>query len=282
LFSCEYHELRWRNQKSGLEGVSKLTPKEETDNTFLLTWELPPEACTEAGTLEISVSCYDRLVKGDTTSSVIYSWNTSEYTGLSIGKSMGRVGFYTPAKDEILLVDKDSRNIVAPQGYNNTIGNFGESGISNVYFLINRYLGKDNSLDVMNANITLYIVIPEVMTAKTNSGDILKRLYTEEITDRKNEGLVLLTWPVPKAVTANWGAYAGSFNIALGIETEDNSFLSNTYTKLAIGDSLIRRVTPITPPDPENPDENLEATIFKSIDKYFAINDVSFFSELTD
>lgn len=284
LSGCGNHELRWRNQKSNLEGISKLKIEQVTnEEEFCLIWEVPLEACTEAGSLQISISCYDRVklesdTEGTATGPIAFSWNTSEYTGLSIGKSMERVGFYMPAKDEILIVDKDTRNIVAPQNYNNIVGNFGESGVANVYFSVSRYLGKDNNIDIMAEDtiITLYIVIPEVMAAKTTS--ISKRLYAEEIFERKNEGLVLLTWLVPKEITANSKAYAGQFSIAVSVESNNNTFMSNTYSKLEVGDSLIRSSIPV---DPSQPPEELKTAVFKYIEEYFTINDVSFFSDLT-
>jgi hypothetical protein len=109
-----------------------------------MTWEVPAEACTQAGTLEISISIYDK-----SGNQVVFSWNTAKYAGLTIGGSLESVGFEFPPKDEILVIDRDTKSIVAPAGYNNTICNYGEVGVTEVYFLVNRYLGKKRELDVM-------------------------------------------------------------------------------------------------------------------------------------
>ena len=76
LSFCTYKELKWKNLKSGMEGISKLEliPDKTTDSDFYLKWEVAPEACTEAGNLEISVTFYDKdgALKA-------FSWNTSSY-----------------------------------------------------------------------------------------------------------------------------------------------------------------------------------------------------------
>jgi hypothetical protein len=75
-------ELRWKNLGSGVEGISNLNVDDTaTSSDFLyLTWEVPSDACTQSGTLEISIAFYD---KHD--DYIAFAWNTAEYTGLSIG-----------------------------------------------------------------------------------------------------------------------------------------------------------------------------------------------------
>jgi hypothetical protein len=46
---------------------------------------------------------------------------------------------------------------------------------------------------------------------------------------------------------------------------------------LAIGDSLLRATTPVTP---DGPMSDFNDGVFKAIDEYFTINSVSFFGEL--
>jgi hypothetical protein len=112
-----------------------------------------------------------------------------------------------------LALDEETHNIIAPTGYNNIVGNFGEAGVSNVYFLVNRYLGKNKNIDVMTAEATLYIIIPNIMAIKTVIAN--KELYSAEI-EGHNEGLVLLTWQVPTQITSNAHTYVGKFDIAIG------------------------------------------------------------------
>ena len=76
LSLCANKELKWKNLKSGMEGISKLEviSDKSTTSDFYLKWEVAPEACTEAGNLEISISFYD---KKDGLKA--FSWNTSSY-----------------------------------------------------------------------------------------------------------------------------------------------------------------------------------------------------------
>jgi hypothetical protein len=82
LSACGHKELKWKNVEGGTEGVSTLktiTPGTE-DTNFYMQWEVPADTCAKSGGLKISISIYDK--NGDYT---VFSWNTAEYTGLSIG-----------------------------------------------------------------------------------------------------------------------------------------------------------------------------------------------------
>lgn len=271
LSLCDHKELKWKNLSNSAEGTSTLTAK--SGSSALYEWEVPADIMAAAGAIEIYISFYD-IVEGR----LAFAWNTASYSGLSVGKTMGSVSSYRPARDEILVIDEETHNIIAPAGYNNIVGNFGEAGVSNIYFLINRYLGKNRNIDVMAADATLYIVIPDIMAAKATITN--KELYSAEI-DGHNEGLVLLTWEVPKQITSNAHAYIGNFDIAIGFaegpEDDKITYLSNTYSNLAIGDSLLRAAMPVIP---DEPIENFKEGVFKTIDEYFAINNVYFFGEL--
>jgi hypothetical protein len=161
---------------------------------------------------------------------------------------MDSVSSNFPAKDEILIIDKDTKNIIAPIGYNNVVCNYGESGLAEVYFLINRYIGKNTKIDVMNENaiIKIYMIVGGKQGLCSSAGDnpyITKQLYTEEIKDRVNEGLVLIKWKLPIGLTS--GTFGpGSFSIMVGVEhsSEGKSFrwYSNTYTNLTIGENLFQ------------------------------------------
>jgi hypothetical protein len=159
LSGCTSHQLKWKNLSSGAEGVSNLLTNTVEGDNFAMTWEVPAEACTSAGTIEISITISD-ISEGR----VVFSWNTAKYTGLIVGGSMESVGFDFPAKDEILVIDRDTKNITAPIGYNNVICNYGEKGLSKVYFLINKYIGKNRKFDIYNqetdnVTVSLYIAM---------------------------------------------------------------------------------------------------------------------------
>ena len=267
LSLCDHKELKWKNLSNGAEGVSILVAK--SGSSTLYEWEVPADIMTAAGAIEIYISFYDKSDEH-----IAFAWNTASYSDLSVGQTMSSVGSYLPARDEILVLDEETRNIIAPTGYNNIVGNFGEAGVSNIYFLVNRYLGKNKNIDVMEAEATLYIIIPNIMATKTVIAN--KELYSAEV-DGHNEGLVLLTWQVPTQITSNTHAYIGKFNIAIGFAQNENTYLSNTYSNLAIGDSLLRAVVPVVPDEPM---DVFKEGVFKAIDEYFAINSVYFFGDL--
>lgn len=238
LWYCENHDLKWKNLSSGVEGVSPLKKQPDppgiagaSHDMFFMMWEVPADACTQAGTLEISISIYDK-----SGNQVAFSWNTAKYAGLTIGGSLESVGFNFPPKDEILVIDRDTKNIVAPVGYNNTICTYGDVGMTEVYFLVNRYLGKNRELDVMNSNITIYVTM-NGFAGKDDTDDIVKTNYTVEITDRNKEGLVLVTWKIPAGVTAGPGG-PGPLKVMLCFEYDGKKWYSNTYSNLTVGENL--------------------------------------------
>ena len=243
LSNCNNHEIRWKNLSSGAEGVSTLNQGGATKSTeeyFYMTWEVPPELCTQAGTVEISICHYDT----DENKNVTYSWNTSRYTGLSIGKSMDSVGFSFPAKDEILVINSETRSIVAPLNYNNIICNYGDSGVASVYFLIDRYIGKKTKkIDLLSTETNTKKII--TIYAKNAKGEIREckitelKLYSSEITS-KNEGLIFFEWTPPDEITCDNPTWIGKFQIYLNIEikegqTKKYSWNTNTYDNLEIG-----------------------------------------------
>lgn len=236
LSSCTYKELRWKNLGSGVEGVSNLLVDNTTytEDYLYLSWEVPSDACTQAGILEISLTFYDKSGEH-----VAFAWNTAKYTGLSIGKTIESVNFAFPPKDEILIIDKDTKNIVAPVGYNNTICTYGDIDMTEIYFLVNRYLGKKNELDVFSTDskIIIYVIMNESRGMDNDSNRITKQLYTEEISNRNKEGMVLISWKVPAGITAGT-AGAKPLSIMIGIEQDTKKWFSNIYSNLKVGENL--------------------------------------------
>jgi hypothetical protein len=150
---------------------------------------------------------------------------------------MESVGFEFPPKDEILVIDRDTKAITAPVGYNNIICNYGEVGVTEIYFLVNKYLGKKRELDVMNSNITVYVTLNGLVGSDSDTTRITKSLYTTEIADRNSEGLAFITWKVPAGITAGPGGPNG-LQIMLGFEQDGKKWYSNTYSALKIGETL--------------------------------------------
>lgn len=265
LSKCSYEELKWKNMTSGNEGVSPLiitdTP---TEDTFYLQWEVPAEACTQAGTIEISISIYDKI-----DNQVIFSWNTAKFTSLTIGNSMESVGFEFPPKDEILVIDRDTKSIIAPMGYNNTICNYGEVGVAEVYFLVNRYLGKKREIDLMNENTSIHIyhTFNGNKYVDDNESRIERKLYTAEIKDRNSEGLVFIKWYVPEYVTAGL-VKPDSLQVTLSFKNETQSWYSNIYSHLKIGDNIF-----FDSEIPEGQEELFDTRVKEVIDNYLSENE---------
>jgi hypothetical protein len=100
-------------------------------------WVIPPEIATSAGSVEISITFYDVV-----DNKLAFSWNTAKFDGFLIGDGGQSVGEefndqYLPARDEILIVDVDSRSIKKPDNYKTVVCNYGEIGTSTIYFEIN-------------------------------------------------------------------------------------------------------------------------------------------------
>lgn len=231
LYGCGNKKIKCKNLSSGVEGLFDIEPAGTAEKFDVYEWHIPPEMCTQSGELEVSLHFYDI----DEGGKVVYSWNTATWQGLSIGKSNNNVSGFFPARDEILIVDRETKNIVAPVGYNNVICNYGEIGIGCVYLLINRYLDRKRELDALNGDLTIHVVFngyKYVVDAETVS----KALYTEEIGNNK-DSLVLITWEVEKGLTAeNLGS--GSIKIAIKCSHNGKTWVSNEYSGLRIDASV--------------------------------------------
>jgi hypothetical protein len=240
---CGHKELKWKNLSNGAEGISALVvknsepkndePKDDEpkdDEPTLYEWRVPADIMAAAGTIEIYISFYD-TVGTEPNTQIAFAWNTASYSGLSIGKTMSSVSSYYPARDEILLVDEETRNIIAPPGYNNTICNYGDLGVSEVYFIVNRYLGKNHKLDVLNEKTKTNIVVGINGKKGIDSGsNITKNLYSVNSGSDNYEGMVLLKWSVPPGVTGGVGP--GQLEIAVYIYNNEARWVSNAYNGL--------------------------------------------------
>ena len=263
-----------------MEGTSqlKIIEEENLETAFYAQWEVPPEICTQSGKIELSISIYDKDAQGQ----VAYSWNTAKYTELSIASSMDSVNYSFPAKNEILVIDKDTKQILAPKGYNNTICLYGDVGVGSVYFLVNRFVGKNNSLDTLTAKTAIYIMIKgyrrKYIFGETDTLSN-KKLYTPDIANN-DDALVFIEWRVPAEITAN--ELFGAADMKISIEFSENEvgdngeevitkrWFSNTYNDLEIGKSLIQ--------EQEVPDgpSITEEKVFSLIDKYFDVHEIIF------
>lgn len=245
LSECSYKRIKWKNLNNDTEGQTDLIVKEKNTgaDTWVAYWEIPSELMTSAGTIEIGISIYD--VNED--NKIIFAWNTATYKGFTIGESFIEVGEEwsdkeegkIPAKNEILNVNVENRNIIAPVNYNSIIANYGDIGTSKVFFVINRIIRGMNVLDdtvKVNINYSLGGTITqgsETVTAKT--------LFVTD-TDRKSDKL-LLTWNVPEKITRNEGNYIGTIVISVEVYQEkegvvNKRWITSNFDKLQLGSSL--------------------------------------------
>ena len=245
LSACEFKKLRWSNSSAKTEGVSDLKLVNTQDDTMTLTWTVPPEAFIKAGELEISISFYDF----DTNGFPAFAWNTPVFKGFSVGESTQSVGIdlrtptteaptrKTPAKNEILFVDVENRNIVAPVGYNFVVGNYGDMGVSVVHFQMQRYV---HGMDLLgnNTEVTVYGYCGEQDFSCAIVG--VNRYAAD---GSYGEGLVNFDWEVPNALFENAEGYVGNFTIAILISQSDTSgaivkrWNSSSFSSLVIGES---------------------------------------------
>ena len=282
LSECEFKEIKWRNLSSKQEDTSSLNiDGEAQENNFYVTWEAPPEMCSASGAIEISISMYD---KSD--GYIAFSWNTATYSGLSIGASSASVSHTFPTKSEILTISKETKNIVAPAGYNNTICTMGDIGVAHVYFLVNRYLGTDESLDVLGENlpedtkvaISMYIIANGFRRKDTIFLSV--KPYTISLEDRNKDGMVFIDWAVPAEITGG-SLNANSLEIAIEFEQAktqmvggeekkiiEKRWISNPYKELKINKSIVQSVD--TPGGGAT-----EEYVYKLIDEYFEVHEIT-------
>ena len=233
LSKCKNKKVRWINQASKVEGTSVLTPKAEANE---YEWNVPPALFTKSGTIEFSIVVYDL----DADNKIGFSWNTAPCTALSIGKSIESVGGIgnMPALNEILIIDEDSRTIVAPVGYNTTIANSGDKNTSVVYFQTKRYIkGIDLTEHTAVAPVVhISYVLNDGGKRSTGSGSIEVVPYTSQYDGITNE-LVLIIWRPEAGLTADSQFY-GSFQTLVSFKNDGKVWNSAPYNGLRIGKSL--------------------------------------------
>lgn len=232
LSGCQNKIIKWSNSQSGLEGRNRLkTISGSTDGRQLLQWNVEPDVFAKAGTIQITISFYDK----DSSGKVAFQWNTASFSGLSVVATDQGVGFFEPAENEILFISEETRRIIAPQGYNNVVGNYGDIGVSNVYFRTKR---KIKGIDLLDNNTVTKI--------RCNlNGDVV--VYELEVTPYstqidETDGLVNIIWKVPSEITANDQNYAGPFSIEVDFETKNQEkvWRTSTYNGLIIGSDVFQ------------------------------------------
>lgn len=220
LSQCKYKKLLWVNKTSGAEGVSTLTNiNSEDPTTQKLEWLVPPEVFTKAGTIELSISLYD-LVGGR----LAFAWNTPTFSQLQVGSTMQGVGVDTgntntpgrraPARNEILTIDLDRRNIIAPSDYNYMVANVGEAGLATLHFQVPRYYKNlDVKKSIIKINVSFNNNVEYFQIDRNKIFDIYADGYIHSLSDNGNgDGLIQFDWDIPAKITQS---YSGNFTIGI-------------------------------------------------------------------
>lgn len=270
LFLCANKKLKWKNLASGAEGVSNLIA-EEGEETWTAAWEVPSEIMTMAGQVEIAISLYDF----DNNEKIAFAWNTPSYKGFSIGEGFIKVADVMendeiPSKDEILIVDTEARNIIAPVGYNTIVCSYGDIGIAKVFFEINQYI---RGINLMDEATKVYVnVVYLTKTAEPFEITNIKPMFAS--IDNKKSNKVLLIWDVPMALTNNADGYVGTFSISLKAEVRNESkeiikrWSTSSFNKLTIGPSvLLDDVTELVSRDEQIVERIVEQEVSEVIDE---------------
>lgn len=245
LTGCSHKRVRWTNLASGIEGSGVLNPVSESELTDVmrrrlsegrqfLSWQVQPEAFTKSGKLQISLTLYDINEQGNT----VFKWNTATSSILSVQEGMENFDIDAIAKDEILLIDSDTRRIIMPANYNSTIANYGDVGTTRVFFQAKRYI---RGIDLFDSSTKKEIRWKINDTISRSDAGISVKLYSSVYENSSNkEGYITIIWSVPEELTCNPSHYAGPFAIELSFTSGDGTrvWRTSAFDGLQLGKNL--------------------------------------------
>lgn len=272
LLACSNKILNWKNLASNVEGTSTLLAVGASEDSTLYKWEVPPEAMTQAGKLEIAISLYDTK-----NGNIAFSWNTPPYSGFSIGASFvhigsawteGDKGYKMPAKNEILNVDIEGRQIIAPAGYNKIICNYGDIGTSKVFFVVNKFI---RGIDIFDEAAAVYVNV--AFSTDTTDWRLIDKTAIMSYSDNGNKAVIC--WDIPSDITNNNQKYVGNISISLKFEKTENGqitqrWVSSSFTQLSIGPSLmLNTIVDVV----ERDEEILERAIDNYFDEHYFVTE---------
>jgi hypothetical protein len=174
-----------------------------------------------------------------------------------------------PAADEILSINSETRMIVAPSGYNTIVANYGDKGISKVYFSADKYIRGINTLE---SQIIVNVKFNSEYTDKTILHKAIRPIA--EASDK-----VIICWDIAKEITNNAAYYTGNFTISISFieyegtgaeRVEKRKWTSSAYSGLSIGESLLltdeHHIT-------ERDEEAFKDIVYEHVDTYFEDNE---------
>ena len=188
LSACNNKAIKWHNPTSNMMGSDKLEIVNSDDSTFTLTWHVPPEATTRAGTLRIAI-CFCDVDNND---KIIYKWNSLVYNGLQVAQGMDNIAITGVPLSNIIDVNVYDRTITLPADYNTTIGIQGAPGATVLTFRCNRYLNDWDFLEDGTIGYILYSINKEQKKSE------IKTIRTiESLSGNTTDDFIEFDWKVP-------------------------------------------------------------------------------------
>lgn len=244
LVDCGTKIINWKNLISGNEDWSELIPfipdwidKLETEKFQFLKWIVPPAAFTKAGTIQVSISIYDFQ-----DNKLAFAWNTAPFSGFNVRQTLTEIGYKgensvhpTIAKNELLYIDEERHNIVAPQGYNFVFSTYGSNNTATLHFQTVDNLG---GIELSDNNTIIKVITKIKDRTKTSvvSKDSIHSSFYDTLETKK--GLIEFNWIVPEEVISNDLDYTGVITISLEVENGNKKWKTLPFSKLILGQSL--------------------------------------------
>lgn len=210
LSACNNKAIKWHNSASNMVGSDKLEMVKSDDSTFTLTWRVPPEAATRAGTLRIAICFCD--VDDD---KIIYKWNSLVYDGLQVAQGMDNIAITGVPLSSIIDVNVYNRTITLPTDYNTTIGIQGAYGTAKLTFRVNRFFNDWDFTEENTMGQILYIAGEEQKkTTLPNDYRII-----ESLSGNIKDDWIEFDWEVPTEIFEQ----SGNFSIAIGFASVERN-----------------------------------------------------------
>ena len=215
LSACNNKVIKWHNTASNIMGSDKLILKTpiEGEETFAMTWHVPPEAMTKAGTLKIAI-CFCDLNNEE---KIVYKWNSLEYSGLQIAQGMDNISITGIPLSDIISVDVYTRQLSLPSGFNTVIGIQGAPGATYLTFRLNRFFNNWDFTHEDTQIAVLYMMNDN--EARSSSIDKATLKLIEGLSGNEKDDLIQFDWKLPGSIFKN----SGEIILSLAVVDINNS-----------------------------------------------------------
>jgi hypothetical protein len=204
LSACKNKAIKWHNPVSNMMGSDALEMIESDETTFTMTWHVPPEATTKAGTLRIAI-CFCDI---DGNGKIVYKWNSLVYSGLQVAQGMDNIAIAGVPLSSIIDVNVYNRTITLPADFNTTIGIQGAYGTAKLTFRVNRFFNDWDFTEETEGQV-LYLAGAEQKKFILSREDYR---IIESLSGNIKDDWLEFDWEVPTEIFN----YSGNFSIAIG------------------------------------------------------------------